>query len=101
MHCKALCCQGHTLGTIWGRPGLPAPLQPRDKQQIEDQHRLALVLGPYRQDLLGLRDHGEAIARKLVNTMRREPAASTLLTGQERTIPNFSLVPAHSTLEPT
>ena len=68
------------------RPGLPAPLQPRDKQQIEDQHRLALVLGPYRGDLIGLRDHGAVIARKLVSTMRREPAALPLLTGQELTI---------------
>jgi hypothetical protein len=68
------------------RPGLPAPLQPRDRQEIEDQHRLALILGPYRQGLIGLRDHGKTIARKLVNAMRHEPAAVALLSGQEATI---------------
>ena len=68
------------------RPGLPAPLLPRDKQEIDDQHRLALLLGPYRRELLGLRDHGHAIAHKLIPKMRREPVAHPLLTGQERTV---------------
>src|SRR5208283_4621103 len=68
------------------RPGLPAALQPRDRQEIEDQHRLALILGPYRQDLIGLRHHGQTVARKLVKALRHEPAAVPLLTGQEATI---------------
>lgn len=68
------------------RPGLPAPLQPPDRQKIEDQHRLAILLGPYRRDLIGLRDHGEVIARKLVNAMHREQVAFPLLTGHEHTV---------------
>jgi len=68
------------------RPGLPEPLQPRDKQEIEDRHRLALLLGPYRQHLVGLRDDGEIIALKLIKAMRTEPVALPLLTGQERTV---------------
>lgn len=65
-------------------PGLPSPLIPFDKQTIDDKHRLALMLAPYRQTLSGLRDTASVAESQLVPELRKSPTASVLLDGRER-----------------
>jgi hypothetical protein len=68
------------------RPGLPAPLLPSEKQQISEQHRLAIVLSPFRRDLLGLRDHGKVVAIEVVNHLRSLPEAQPLLADKDQAL---------------
>lgn len=68
------------------RPGLPAPLLPSEKQQISEQHRLAIVLSPFRRDLLGLRDHGKVVATEVVNHLRSLPEAQPLLADKDQAL---------------
>jgi hypothetical protein len=65
------------------KAGLPDPLQPKDKQEIEDRHRLALILAPFRQTLLALCESGEHSTMHLLPLLEREPLAKPLLNGEE------------------
>lgn len=68
------------------RPGLPAPLLPSENQQIAEQHRLAIVLSPFRRDLLGLREHGKVVATEVVNHLRNLPGTQPLLGDKEQVL---------------
>ena len=70
-------------------PGLPEPLIPRDKQSIEDTYRLSLLLAPYRQALISLRESGQTMANQLLPILRSDQLARSLLDGRE-----ISLMPA-------
>jgi len=64
-------------------PGLPEALIPADKQTIEDQYHLAILLGPHREKLTALRDSGKAVAEHLLPILREDAKARALLSGNE------------------
>lgn len=68
------------------KPGLPDALAPRDKQEIEERHRLALILAPFRQTLTAFSETGKHSTEHLLPLLRREPLAKQLLNGAEQNI---------------
>jgi len=67
-------------------PGVPVPLQPPDKQSIDDRHRVALLLAPFRHELTSMRDSGRKIVQELLPTLLRDSFARELLDGREQFI---------------
>ena len=64
-------------------PGLPEPLQPLDKQTIDDKYRIALLLAPYRRELTSIRDKGRVLAQNLWPLLAQDPAGQALLRGHD------------------
>jgi hypothetical protein len=60
-------------------PGLPEGLQPLEKQTIDDQHRLAVLLSPYRQALVAVRDSGKILAEEMIPMLMRDAVGRGLV----------------------
>jgi hypothetical protein len=66
------------------KAGLPDALQAKDRQEIADRHRLALILAPFRQTLTAFCESGEHSTLRLLPLLEREPLAKPMLNGEER-----------------
>ena len=64
-------------------PGLPEGLQQLERQTIDDQHRLAVLLSPYRQALVAVRDSGNTLAEEMIPMLKRDAVGQGLLDGRE------------------
>jgi hypothetical protein len=64
-------------------PGLPEGLQPLERQTIDDQHRLAVLLSPYRQALVAFRDSGKTLTEEMIPMLRSDELGRRLLDGRE------------------
>jgi hypothetical protein len=65
------------------QPGLPEGLQPLERQTIDDQHRLAVLLSPHRQALVAVRDSGKTLAEEMIPMLSRDDLGRRLLGGRE------------------
>ncbi len=66
--------------------GLPKPLEPQEKQAIDNKFGLAVILGRYRRELTALRDCGEIVSEQLIPQISSESAGRELLDGREESI---------------
>jgi hypothetical protein len=64
-------------------PGLPEGLQQLERQTIDDEHRLAVLLSPYRQALVAVRDSGKPLAVEMIPMLSRDEVGRRLLDGRE------------------
>lgn len=65
------------------QPGLPEGLQQLERQTIDDQHRLAVLLSPYRQALVAVRDSGKTLAEEMIPMLIHDAVGRGLLDGTE------------------
>lgn len=68
------------------KPGLPEPLLPTDKQQIDEAHRIPIMLAPFQQSLAALRDGAKLASEQLLPLLQKEATAAPLLDGREDSI---------------
>lgn len=66
------------------RPGLPEALLPKEKQSIDEKYRLSIVLAPYRQILVELRNSSRSAVEKLIPALQKDPVPAALLDGREK-----------------
>jgi hypothetical protein len=75
-------------------PGLPEGLQQLERQTIDDQHRTAVLLSPYRQALVAVRDLGKAFAEEMIPMLKRDAVGQASVdprkTARLRHFGNFS-----------
>jgi hypothetical protein len=62
--------------------GLPEPLQPRDKQLVPDQFKIALLLSPFRNDLVALRQGGANVLAGLFKAISLDDQTADLRGGE-------------------